>query len=81
MTPSEAIRAATLEPARWLANGAEPDSGTVAVGKRADLILVEGDPSTDVAALENIRGVGAWKRPGNAGRLGLEDSDDSMKFR
>jgi imidazolonepropionase-like amidohydrolase len=57
MTPTEAIRAATLDSARWLANGAEPDSGTVAVGKRADLILVEGDPSADIAALENIRQV------------------------
>jgi imidazolonepropionase-like amidohydrolase len=57
MTPTEAIRAATLDSARWLANGAEPDSGTIAVGKRADLMLVEGDPSADIAALENIRQV------------------------
>ncbi len=57
LTPVEAIRAATLDPARWLADGAEPDSGVVAVGKRADLLLVEGDPSADVAALENIRQV------------------------
>ncbi len=57
LTPVEAIRAATLDPARWLADGAEPDFGNVAVGKRADLLLVEGDPSSDVGALENIRKV------------------------
>ena len=57
MTPAEAIRAATLDPATWLANGSEPDSGLVAVGKRADLLLVEGDPSADVEALSRLRAV------------------------
>ena len=57
LTPSEAIRAATLDAARFLADGAEPDFGAVAVGLRADLVLVEGDPSADIAALERIRQV------------------------
>ena len=57
LTPVEAIRAATLDPARWLSRSAEPDFGSIAVGKRADLLLVEGDPTRDVAALENIREV------------------------
>jgi len=57
LTPAEAIRAATLYPAQWLANGEEPDSGVIAEGKRADLLLVEGDPTRDIAALENIREV------------------------
>jgi len=56
-TPAEAIRAATLDSARFLADGAEPEFGAVAVGKRADLLLVEGDPSADVGALGNIRQV------------------------
>ena len=57
LTPAQAIRAATLDPARWLARGAEPDFGSIAVGKRADLLLVEGDPTRDIGALENIREV------------------------
>jgi imidazolonepropionase-like amidohydrolase len=55
MTPTEAIRAATLDAARFLANGREPDFGTVAEGKRADLLLVEGDPTHDLDALARIR--------------------------
>lgn len=57
LTPAEAVRAATLDPARFLANGAEPDFGSVEVGKRADLLLVEGDPTADVGALSRIREV------------------------
>jgi imidazolonepropionase-like amidohydrolase len=57
MTPSEAIRAATLDAARFLAASDTPDFGDVAVGQRADLLLVEGDPTRDVAALERIREV------------------------
>jgi imidazolonepropionase-like amidohydrolase len=54
LTPAQAIRAATLDGATFLANGAEPEFGIVAVGKRADLLLVEGDPTKDVGALENV---------------------------
>jgi imidazolonepropionase-like amidohydrolase len=57
LTPAEAIRAATLDPAIFLAQGGEPDVGIVAVGKRADLLLVDGDPSRDIAALADIREV------------------------
>ena len=57
LTPSEAIRAATLDPARFLAGEDRPDFGAVAPGMRADLLLVAGDPSADVGALERIREV------------------------
>ncbi len=57
LSPAQAIRAATLDPARYLANGKPPDSGVIAVGKRADLLLVEGDPTADINALANIREV------------------------
>lgn len=55
LTPAEAIRAATIDAARFLANGQEPDFGVVAVGKRADLLLVDGDPTQDLSALSRIR--------------------------
>jgi imidazolonepropionase-like amidohydrolase len=57
LTPAEAIRAATLDAARFLANGKEPDVGVIAEGKNADLVLVEGDPTKDLDALSNIRSV------------------------
>lgn len=57
LTPAEAIRAATLDPARFLSESEDPPFGVIAVGKRADLLLVDGDPTTDITALESIRAV------------------------
>ncbi len=53
LTPAEALRAATWDNARFLAGDAA-DYGEIAVGKRADLILVAGDPTTNIADLANI---------------------------
>lgn len=47
-TPFEALRAATLEPARFL--GIADSVGTVDVGKIADLVLLDANP---LAAIEN----------------------------
>jgi imidazolonepropionase-like amidohydrolase len=49
-TVPQAIQVCTLNGARYL--GREKEIGTVAVGKRADLVLVDGDLGTDV---RNIR--------------------------
>jgi imidazolonepropionase-like amidohydrolase len=57
LQPAEAIRAATLDAARFLANGAEPEFGLVAQGKSGDLLLVDGDPTADLDALSRIRAV------------------------
>jgi imidazolonepropionase-like amidohydrolase len=57
LTRAEAIRAATLDPARFLTRSDDPDFGQVRLGKRADLLLVDGDPTADLAALEDIREV------------------------
>jgi imidazolonepropionase-like amidohydrolase len=51
-TPLEAIRIATLNGARYL--GREDRIGTVAVGKRADLVVVNGNPETDIADVEKV---------------------------
>jgi imidazolonepropionase-like amidohydrolase len=32
----------------------DADSGTIEVGKRADLVLVNGDPLTNISALRNV---------------------------
>ena len=47
LTPLEAIRVATLNGATYL--GRADRIGTVAAGKRADLLVVHGDPSTRIA--------------------------------
>lgn len=52
-TPMQAIRAATSTAARLL--GIEADVGTIEPGKRADLILVDGDPLQDLRLLAHPR--------------------------
>ncbi len=51
-TPMEAIQAATLVPAR--AMGMEKDSGTIEVGKRADVILVNGNPLQNISDIRKV---------------------------
>ena len=52
MTPIAAIQTATLGAAR--AMKLDKDSGSVEVGKRADLILVDGNPLTNMSALRRV---------------------------
>jgi len=52
-TPAEALAAATIVPARLV--GQEAKTGSVKVGKAADLALVEGDPSTRIGDLRQTR--------------------------
>jgi imidazolonepropionase-like amidohydrolase len=53
MTPAEALRAATWDNARFLA-GESADFGEVAEGKRADLVVVAGDPTIQIRDLGRI---------------------------
>ncbi len=48
----EAVKIGTLNGARYL--GRDADIGSIEVGKRADLILIDGDPKRDPAAFERI---------------------------
>jgi imidazolonepropionase-like amidohydrolase len=57
LTPIQALAAATASPARVFGL---TDRGRVAPGLRADLLLVEGDPTSDVGATRCI--VAVWKR-------------------
>jgi adenine deaminase len=56
LSPIEALRAATSAPARAFRLA---DRGRIAPGLRADLLLVDGDPTTDILATRAIRTV--WK--------------------
>ena len=51
-TPSEALQSATIVPARMV--GADKRTGSIAVGKEADLVLVDGDVSKDLGALRRV---------------------------
>lgn len=53
MTPLQALRAATIEPARLL--GADDRLGTIEKGKFADILIIDSDPTKDIKALRTIR--------------------------
>jgi imidazolonepropionase-like amidohydrolase len=55
LTPLQALRCATIEPAEFL--GILDSHGTVEVGKVADLILLSGNPLHDIENLSRIEAV------------------------
>ncbi len=57
LSRTEALRAATIDAARFLEAKDDPSFGSIAPGKRADLLLVDGDPLEDLANLARIRAV------------------------
>jgi imidazolonepropionase-like amidohydrolase len=54
LTPIEALRSATVIPAEYFGF---TDRGVIEAGRRADLLLVDGDPTRDIAVTRAIRGV------------------------
>jgi imidazolonepropionase-like amidohydrolase len=66
-TPAEALAAATIVPARLV--GAEAETGSIAVGKAADLVLVDGDPSRRIGDLRHTRLVMMDGKPMDADEL------------
>ncbi|WP_431967203.1 amidohydrolase family protein [Actinacidiphila sp. bgisy160] len=56
ITPAQALNAATAAPARVFLLA---DRGLVAAGRRADLVLVSGDPLTDITATRAIERI--WR--------------------
>jgi imidazolonepropionase-like amidohydrolase len=52
MTPMQAIQSATIRAAELL--GKESEIGSIVPGQFADLVAVEGNPVSDVRALENV---------------------------
>ena len=67
LTPAEALRTATINPARFL--GVTDSLGTVATGKVADLVLLDANPLTDIANTKRIRAVIQGGRLLNRGAL------------
>ena len=60
LTPAEALRAATGTAAEAIGLS---DRGTLARGKRADVVVVRGNPLEDLACLEHVEAVmkaGQW---------------------
>jgi imidazolonepropionase-like amidohydrolase len=55
LTPLQALRLATTEPARFLEK--QDILGTIEKGKRADLVLLDGNPLEDISNTRRIRAV------------------------
>jgi imidazolonepropionase-like amidohydrolase len=53
MSPLQALRAATIEPAKML--GADDNSGSLEVGKYADILVIENNPAENISALRHIK--------------------------
>ena len=51
-TPAQALQSATIVPARMV--GADKRTGSIAAGKEADMVLVDGDVSKDLGALRRV---------------------------
>lgn len=69
LTPTEALRSASSVPAHAFGLN---DRGRIAPGLRADLLLVKGDPSTDITATRDI--VAVWKTGAEADRASVRDA-------
>jgi len=67
MTPLEVIECATIGSAR--AMNLDRELGTIEPGKRADMILVEGNPLTNVSDLRRVKRVVANGRVYDPARL------------
>jgi hypothetical protein len=52
LTPVQAIQVATLNGARAL--GRDATIGSIAVGKNADLVLIDGNPAQNIDDIENV---------------------------
>ena len=55
LTPIEALRSATLNPAKFL--GRDKTLGTIESGKIADLVLLDADPLADIRNTQKINAV------------------------
>jgi imidazolonepropionase-like amidohydrolase len=59
LTPSQALEIATRNAAELMRLG---DRGVLAVGRRADFVVLDGDPTQDIGAVDHIKAV--WRAGG-----------------
>lgn len=74
LTPAEALSSATAKPADCFSL---TDRGRIAPGKRADLLLVQGDPTVNITDTRNI--VAVWKSGHADDRAGYAAEVASLK--
>lgn len=55
LSPADVLKAATIDAARYA--GMDGQSGSIGVGKRADMVLLDADPLADIANTRRIRAV------------------------
>ena len=67
-SPLEALQTATINPARFL--GREASQGTIEVGKRGDVVLLDADPTTDIRNTTRIAAVVISSKLVNRSTLG-----------
>jgi imidazolonepropionase-like amidohydrolase len=63
MSPLNAIRAATFEAARVITRTEDPEFGSIRVGKIADLVLLDADPTADInnsIRIARVMRAGQW---------------------
>jgi imidazolonepropionase-like amidohydrolase len=63
MTPSNALRAATLDAARVLERTENPSYGSIQAGKIADLVVLNADPIADIhntIKIDRVMRAGRW---------------------
>jgi imidazolonepropionase-like amidohydrolase len=63
MSPLAGIRAATLDAARVVTHSEDPDFGSIAAGKAADLVLLAADPLADInntIKIARVMRAGRW---------------------
>lgn len=67
LTPYQALRAATVEPARYL--GREGEFGVISEGARSDLVLLDANPLADIGNTRKIHGLMLHGRWWSAGEI------------
>ncbi|MEO7878727.1 amidohydrolase family protein [Mucilaginibacter sp.] len=53
LTPAQALKTATITPAQVM--GMDKQTGSISTGKNADLIIVDGNPLSNISALRNVK--------------------------
>ena len=71
LTAAEAVRSATVLAAQYFGLA---DRGVIAAGKRADLVLIDGDPVTDISAIGNVAAVWCAGQPVAGVPAGIQEA-------